>query len=372
MPSASRTPPVSSQEASRCWAALISSTSERRRRLYCDCEGSCGNQPGAPARPSRGTAIGTDPDRRLADGEGDELGVRGRGRSTAARRDRVLVGEDLRCSEEGFQIGHLELPSRGGHISGSPSRALEAGPCRNPSFHIKPLVVTMAVRRGAGAVERGGLENRWACKRPVGSNPTPAVDSGFSNTSWSEPDRPGARSAVTNSTRSSRAIRSREVEQRARKRTHKLPTRNPNREQDVSRKHQANNPNGVAYAIAIERQRRRKSRRHRRRDGCGNVERRSGVSDGCRTPPTVVSARRDSTLLRAPACRAQRLRPWPTPSWPRSRSPRIGKRRQLSTGIVTITRAAGGAITDERDRSATTRRAVPVISSASSKTMSAV
>jgi hypothetical protein len=32
-----------------------------------------------------------------------------------------------------------------------------------------------APRRGAGAVERGGLENRWACKRLVGSNPTPAV-----------------------------------------------------------------------------------------------------------------------------------------------------------------------------------------------------
>ena len=30
-------------------------------------------------------------------------------------------------------------------------------------------------RRGAGAVERGGLENRWARKRPVGSNPTPAA-----------------------------------------------------------------------------------------------------------------------------------------------------------------------------------------------------
>ncbi len=32
-----------------------------------------------------------------------------------------------------------------------------------------------ARRRGAGAVERVGLENRWACKRPVGSNPTPAA-----------------------------------------------------------------------------------------------------------------------------------------------------------------------------------------------------
>jgi hypothetical protein len=34
-------------------------------------------------------------------------------------------------------------------------------------------------RRGARAVESGGLENRWACKRPVGSNPTPAADSGM-------------------------------------------------------------------------------------------------------------------------------------------------------------------------------------------------
>ena len=33
----------------------------------------------------------------------------------------------------------------------------------------------MPFRRGAGAAERGGLENRWACKRLVGSNPTPAV-----------------------------------------------------------------------------------------------------------------------------------------------------------------------------------------------------
>ena len=32
-----------------------------------------------------------------------------------------------------------------------------------------------APRWGAGAVERGGLENRWACKRLVGSNPTPTV-----------------------------------------------------------------------------------------------------------------------------------------------------------------------------------------------------
>ncbi len=35
-------------------------------------------------------------------------------------------------------------------------------------------------RRGARAVESGGLENRWACKRPVGSNPTPAATSPWS------------------------------------------------------------------------------------------------------------------------------------------------------------------------------------------------
>ena len=34
-----------------------------------------------------------------------------------------------------------------------------------------------APRWGAGAVERGGLENRWACKRLVGSNPTPTATS---------------------------------------------------------------------------------------------------------------------------------------------------------------------------------------------------
>src|SRR5689334_12722506 len=33
----------------------------------------------------------------------------------------------------------------------------------------------MALRRGAGAVERGGLENRWARERPLGSNPSPAA-----------------------------------------------------------------------------------------------------------------------------------------------------------------------------------------------------
>ena len=46
---------------------------------------------------------------------------------------------------------------------------------RSPRF---VAVGQNALRRGAGAVERGGLENRWACKRLVGSNPTPAAHRG--------------------------------------------------------------------------------------------------------------------------------------------------------------------------------------------------
>jgi len=33
----------------------------------------------------------------------------------------------------------------------------------------------LGARRGARAVESGGLENRWARKRPLGSNPSPAA-----------------------------------------------------------------------------------------------------------------------------------------------------------------------------------------------------
>ena len=60
-----------------------------------------------------------------------------------------------------------ELPGR---------RARGAAPLRRAGR--SPALVSVghnARRRGAGAVERGGLENRWACKRLVGSNPTPAA-----------------------------------------------------------------------------------------------------------------------------------------------------------------------------------------------------
>ena len=45
-------------------------------------------------------------------------------------------------------------------------------------------------RRGAGAVERGGLENRWGCKPLLGSNPSPAVYAIV------EQSTPGRRAAV--------------------------------------------------------------------------------------------------------------------------------------------------------------------------------
>jgi hypothetical protein len=57
--------------------------------------------------------IGADPDRSLRDGERDKLRVNDQRRPATPRRDRVLVGEDVRCNDKGFQIRHLELPSRG-------------------------------------------------------------------------------------------------------------------------------------------------------------------------------------------------------------------------------------------------------------------
>ena len=59
-----------------------------------------------------------------------------------------------------------ELPGR---------RSGRAGPLRRPGRDRGRAVTIGTLWRGAGAVERVGLENRWACKRPVGSNPTPAV-----------------------------------------------------------------------------------------------------------------------------------------------------------------------------------------------------
>jgi hypothetical protein len=52
-----------------------------------------------------------------------------------------------------------------------------SGPCR-PSG---PCGRVRRPRRGAGVVERGGLENRCALTRTVGSNPTPSASLLFAN-----------------------------------------------------------------------------------------------------------------------------------------------------------------------------------------------
>ena len=53
--------------------------------------------------------------------------------------------------------------------------------CAAPGSAIQPTAPWRGMpatnpRRGAGVVDRDGLENRCACKRTVGSNPTPSAN----------------------------------------------------------------------------------------------------------------------------------------------------------------------------------------------------
>jgi hypothetical protein len=66
-----------------------------------------------PLGQAKELSVRADPDRGLTDGERHQLRVTDQRRSAAPRRDRVVVGEDVRCNDKGFQIRHLELPSRG-------------------------------------------------------------------------------------------------------------------------------------------------------------------------------------------------------------------------------------------------------------------
>src|SRR5215213_8351142 len=137
-------PPASIMRASRCCTAAISSTSARRRRLYCDCDGSCGNQPGrtlatkprnwrseqmpiAAWQTARATSSASAT-------SGRRPGRAGTGYSSAktyaaiTRASRSIVISSL----------HLE-----GHVW-KPSFALRRRvPARNPPFHIKPLVLEL-------------------------------------------------------------------------------------------------------------------------------------------------------------------------------------------------------------------------------------
>ncbi len=99
-----------------------------------------------------------------------------RGRSTsirACRRDR----HDGRGSQTAVP-NSARTPQ---NISGQPASLLgnrlsigEAALSSSSFLRRKPLGFRR-YRRGAGAVERGGLENRWGCKPLLGSNPSPAV-----------------------------------------------------------------------------------------------------------------------------------------------------------------------------------------------------
>jgi hypothetical protein len=56
------------------------------------------------------------------------------GRAARPGRDRVLVGEDIACNHEGFQVcRHLEPPSRRTRLEAL-LRACVAGPCAGPAF----------------------------------------------------------------------------------------------------------------------------------------------------------------------------------------------------------------------------------------------
>ena len=86
-------------------------------------------------------------------------------REPAARRARDAAHAQRHRRHRSLAAGDArELPGRRAGVLPDPvRRSLEGHRFR------------LGTRRGARAVESGGLENRWACKRPVGSNPTPAA-----------------------------------------------------------------------------------------------------------------------------------------------------------------------------------------------------
>jgi len=57
--------------------------------------------------------IRTDPDRGLRDRQRNQLRITDQPRPTLAGSDPILVSEDIRGNDKGFQIPHLELQSRG-------------------------------------------------------------------------------------------------------------------------------------------------------------------------------------------------------------------------------------------------------------------
>ena len=168
----SRTPPASSQRASCCCTIEINSTRPRSRRLYCDCSGRCGNQPGStrPTRP-RNCRSELIPIAACADRERDQLRVahqRPAGRHEQGpgtrRRRRTL-------QRQGLPDPSSRAPISRGHRSGSPSSSREQVPADPPDFHIKPLIWSKASRgeaRSSGCPL--GLEQRTVRSSDGGSD----------------------------------------------------------------------------------------------------------------------------------------------------------------------------------------------------------
>ena len=74
-----------------------------------------------PRDQTKELAVRADPDRGLRDRESNQLRVRDQRRPATTGRHPILVSEDVRCNDKGFQIRHLELLSRGDKWTGSPS-----------------------------------------------------------------------------------------------------------------------------------------------------------------------------------------------------------------------------------------------------------
>ena len=164
--------------------------------------------PGAPARDplprrarARACAHAERHRGRRPDGARDprELPGRGAGRAARVRRPRPHRALKPRRS------GRSPWPSAGLCVSellALPTRATMRCETSLCFRNTKSRPLHSSPGRGAGAVERGGLENRWACKRPVGSNPTPAVEFPHDH------DRPRHRASPGRSTDRGRARRS--------------------------------------------------------------------------------------------------------------------------------------------------------------------
>src|SRR5215218_3601284 len=184
-------PPASMKRASRCWTAAIRSTSARRRRLYCDCEGRCGNQPGRilATKPrnwrSEEIPIAAWQTARATSSASATSGRRPRRAGTGYSSAKTYAATTRASRSVVISSLHLE-----GHVW-KPSFALHRRvPARNPPFHIKPLV-----RRWFGQRQRLHPEERLkvglvpqhiskrrvgflACQKQVAEAEVPAADLG--------------------------------------------------------------------------------------------------------------------------------------------------------------------------------------------------